>query len=403
MNRRRSLRVRLTATYAVAFAIGGALLLGAAYVIVVHTLPKPLALRDLSMPGVAALPSVSAPAQTVEPGQAAALVPAAAVPTVQAAQARQRSASLRDVLWWFLAALAVVTAASVAAGWHVAGRALAPIRRITATARDVSADRLGARIALSGPQDELRELADTFDGMLERLERAFAAQGRFVASASHELRTPLTLVRAEADVVLADPDATPAELREALGEVRTTAERGGDVVSALLQLARSEHPLAAATSVDVAAVLAAALAEAGRAATAAGVSIVGAEPAPAAANAIVAGDAALLRSLVDNLLANAVAYNHRGGRVDVDVRVDDGSVLVEVTNTGAPVGPEDVAGLFAPFARGEPSRSRDTGGAGLGLAIAWAVAEAHDGAIAAEPGPDGGLRVTVRLPVAGPS
>ncbi len=409
MSRRRSLRVRLTATFAVVFALGGALLLGTAYVIVVQAMPRPVGADDLTIAVAPDQPSETiAPAQAAETGgrtpddarQATRLDPAELLDAVQVTQARQRSASLRDVLWWFVAALALTTAGSVAAGWYVAGRALAPVRRITATARRISADRLDARIALTGPRDELRELGDTFDGMLDRLERAFAAERRFVASASHELRTPLTLMRTEAEIALGDPDAPPVELREALTSVQTTAQRGTALVSALLHLARSERPLDDAGPVDLAAITAEAVAAARPAAARAQLELLLSHP-TASPTTVVLGDSTLLRSLIDNLLANAIAYNRADGWVRVAIEPTDDSVEVVVANSGPVVADDAVAGLFEPFARGEASRSRRTGGAGLGLAIVRAVAQMHGAAIHPRPGDEGGLVVGVafrRLP-----
>ncbi|MET0600951.1 MAG: ATP-binding protein [Baekduia sp.] len=394
MSGRRSLRLRLTVTYAAVFALGGALLLGAAYGIVVHAMPGPVRAEDLS----------ATPASTLEPertsadgagvlGAAKGADTTSVLANVQAVQGRNRSASLRDVLWWFAVALGVTTAGSLAAGWYVAGRALAPVRRITAAARHISADRLDARLALSGPRDELRELGDTFDGMLDRLEHAFTAERRFVASASHELRTPLTLMRAEADVALANRAAPPAELREALASVQATADRGTALVSALLQMARSEQPLAAAEAVDLGALATDVVAKANQAAREGNVELV---CTCARGPLVVSGDATLLRSLVENLTVNAITYNnHPDGWARVEVESGDGAVVLRVANAGPVVGADAVSGLFEPFARGEPSRSRRTGGAGLGLAIVRTVADAHGATVTARPGNNGGLVVTV--------
>ena len=169
-----------------------------------------------------------------------------------AGYAQAAAAALHRLLFEYVAALAVMTGVSVIAGWMMAGRALAPLRAITATARRVSGENLGERIGLVGPADELKELADTFDGMLSRLDSAFESQRHFVANASHELRTPLAIMRTEVDVTLADPDATADELRsmgEALGE---TIDRSEGLIAALLTLARSEIINARDERVDLA-------------------------------------------------------------------------------------------------------------------------------------------------------
>lgn len=409
MNRRHSLRFRLAAVFVVTFVIGGAALTAAGYAIVAHTFPAPLQADQLiGTPAATATPADTKGARATDPSPttgarssaaapSTAAVPIAAVPTVQTAQAQQRATGLRDALLLSIAALVAVVGVAIAAGWQVAGRALAPIRKITATAHEISADRLDDRIALAGPHDELRELGETFDGMLDRLETSFVAQSRFVASASHELQTPLTLVRAEADVVLEDPDATPAELREALEQVRASAVRGGDVVDALLVLARSGSGLETTDDVDLSEIVAAAVAAVRPRADAANVTVVGS--AAGSRPVVVRGDRALLTALVDNLLANAVIYNRDGGDVTVTTTVDAdaGAATLRVRNSGPVVPTVDVDGLFTPFARGETSRARRTGGAGLGLAIVRTVAEAHDGTATATAGPDGGLDVRVRL------
>lgn len=410
MSRPRSVRTRLTLTFAVVFALGGALLLGAAYAIVVHSIPGPVRATDLPTAvaptvcaGGAASCDVGTPARRSGSGErrgadaaSARRFAPAALAAVQDVQGRKRTASLRDVMWWFLAALGIVSAGSLAAGWHVAGRALAPVSRITAAAREISADRLDARIALTGPPDELRELGDTFDEMLDRLERAFVAERRFVASASHELRTPLTLIRTEAEVALGDPGAPPGELREALASVLSTADRGTALVAALLLLARGEQPLEVAGPVDLAVLVAEGVAAARPDAARAEVELTCSGSTTAAA--VVRGDGALLRSLVDNLLANAIAYNRPSGWVRVAIETDADTVRFVVANRGPAIAADAVAGLFEPFARGEPSRSRRTGGAGLGLAIVRAVAQVHAATIRPRPGEEGGLVVAVVFP-----
>jgi signal transduction histidine kinase len=416
MRRRRSLRVRITAAFAVVFTAGAALLLTAAYLIVAGSTGTPVQPTSLSVtaaraPAVAAAPSTTRPAGATAAGPAAPAVTAVAVPgrpeaavpfaAVQAAQVDQSRSDLRRVLWWFVAALAATIALAAAAAWFVAGRALAPLRRITATARDVSGRTLDARIGLAGPHDELRELAETFDAMLSRLERSFVAQRRFVASASHELRTPLTLARVEAELALTDRTPSPEQLREALTEIHATIERGGDLVEALLQLAQAGEALPGLEAISLPAVVAAAVDVAQPTAAAAGVDVaVVVEPPPDGADWTIRGRVSLVRALADNLLANAIAYNRPGGWVRIDLAAGSPDALaLTVSNSGPTVDPARVDELFEPFVRAEPSRSRQTGGAGLGLAIVRAVAGAHGGDVTATARDGGGLAVAVTLPL----
>ncbi|HSD77843.1 MAG TPA: HAMP domain-containing sensor histidine kinase, partial [Solirubrobacteraceae bacterium] len=314
------------------------------------------------------------------------------------AAARADARALRRVLLLFALALVVVTAASIVAGWVVAGRALRPISRITATARSISDRTLHERIALGGPRDELRELADTFDTMLGRLEAAFASQRRFVANASHELRTPLAIVRTELDVTLSDPGAGERDLRQMAAVVRETNERMERLIASLLALAKGEAGIVAPVAADLAAAIRPSLER---------------EPAFRAGGALtldarlerapVSGDAVLLERLAENLVENAVRYNAALGWVTVRTGVERGSAFLRVANPGEMITPEAAAQLTEPFRRLETSRARATGGYGLGLAVVRAVALAHRGGVAVLPRAEGGLEVTVTLPAGSPS
>jgi signal transduction histidine kinase len=281
---------------------------------------------------------------------------------------------------------------AIALGYLVAGRALAPLRRVTALARRVTQERLDERIAMAGPRDELRELADTLDGMLDRLGAAFDGQRRFVANASHELRTPLTVIRAEVEVALADPDATAADLRRMGEVVLEAADRTQALLDSLMVLARSQQAVPRREPVDLAAAArtACALCEAEAAGRHIDVRL-DLRPAP------VEGDPPLVERLVANLVENAVRHNERGGTVRVTTR--DGSVRVE--NTGPRIAEDDVRRLAEPFER--LGRDSDGPGAGLGLSIVRAVADAHGAELALHPRTAGGLEAEVAFPHSSPS
>jgi signal transduction histidine kinase len=309
--------------------------------------------------------------------------------TVQAV----RNQALDQLLRQSEVALGLMVLVSVGLGWLVAGRALRPLARITATAQRLSAEQLDQRIGMRGPADELKELADTFDSMLDRLEAAFASQRRFVANASHELRTPLTIMRTELDMTLRRPQATAEELRR-MGQVTLDAvERSDQLVESLLLLASADHPVQATRPVDLADAVTAALGR--HHAEVAGRRLrVTTELAPA----VVDGDPVLLVSLVDNLVANAVRHNLSGGWLHASTSVESGQALLVVASSGPVVPADRVEDLFEPFQRLDRDRVRSQRGAGLGLSIVRTVARAHHGHVDARPLEAGGLRVTVTLP-----
>jgi signal transduction histidine kinase len=318
--------------------------------------------------------------------------------TLGAVQDDLRREALSSLLRQGLLALLVVGAAGVALSYALAGRVLRPLQEITAAAQRLSVERLDARIALPGPEDELKELADTFDDMLGRLQRSFEAQRRFVADASHELRTPLAVMRTEVDVALADPDADVAELRAAAEVVRDATIRADRLVDSLLLLARSERlqvdglPLREQVALpDVA--------RAALHAVAGEVEQRGLQVAHALQPAAVLGDRGLLERLAGNLVENAVRHNVDGGWLRVDTDTVGGRARLAVESTGPVVPPDEVPGLFSPFRRSGTARTARTG-AGLGLAIVRAVAEVHGGTATAVARPGGGLAVTVDLPAA---
>ena len=323
-------------------------------------------------------------------------LPSGRLLTFGAFQDSLRAQAMGRLLSQGLLALALLGALGVALSYYLAGRVLQPLQDITAAAQRLSAERLDARIDLAGPQDELKQLADTFDEMLGRLEASFEAQRRFVADASHELRTPLAVMRTEVDVALADPDASVADLRASACVVRDATMRADRLVDSLLLLARSDRlavdGLPLRERVELPAVAAQALA-----AVAGEVHSRRLQVATAYAPAGVLGDSGLLERLAGNLVENAVRHNVDGGWLRVDTGTVEGRARLEVSSSGPVVPPEQVAGLFEPFRRHGTARTAKRG-AGLGLAIVRAVAQAHGGTAVAAARPDGGLTVTVDLP-----
>lgn len=297
-----------------------------------------------------------------------------------------------------LVALGVI-AVGGAVAYAVAGRALRPLQQVTSTAQHLSGDTLDQRIRYVGADDEVADLAATFDAMLDRINTTFETQKRFVANASHELRTPLAVMRTEIDVTLADPEADIAEYRRMAKVVRDGSERANALVDALLLLARSEaqsgRRLSRKVQADLMTGVTAALSSTRRDTERLSLQV---ETDLAAAPVV--GDPGLLDRLAGNLIENAVRYNHLHGRLWVRTGTDDTYSYLVVGNTGPEIEPADVPGLFEPFRRGGWDRTGGRG-SGLGLSIVRAVTDAHGGTVSAIANPnDGGLEVTVRLPAA---
>jgi signal transduction histidine kinase len=297
-----------------------------------------------------------------------------------------------------IAAVLVVSVLGVTGAYLVAGRALRPLHRVTATARRLSGETLDERIRYDGADDEVAELAATFDAMLDRLNESFDSQKRFVANASHELRTPLAVMRTEIDVTLSDPDADVAEYRRMATVVRDASERANALVEALLVLARTDaqagRRLVRKVPADLAGCATAALSAMNRESKRLSLTVsTDLRPAP------VVGDPGLLERLAGNLVENAVRYNHLQGRIWVRTGSDDQHATLVVGNTGFEVDEGDVPGLFEPFRRGGRERT-GARGSGLGLSIVRAVCDAHGGSVSAVALPGGGLEVTVTLPAA---
>jgi signal transduction histidine kinase len=311
-----------------------------------------------------------------------------------------RSAEKDALLLYSGIALGIMLVVSAVLGWFAAGRALRPLRRITAAARRISVTNLHERLALAGPDDDVRELADMIDSLFARLDASLQAQRQFVANASHELRTPLARSRTLLEVALRDPGATPDSLRAACERAIAAGAEQERLLEALLILARGQRGLARREPVDLAAITRDVLAARGAEITARRLDVQ-VELSPA----LLAGDAALAERAVANLVDNAFLHNVPGGTVWVSVESDGGRAVLTVGNTGPEIGPDEVGRLLLPFQRGGPagssrtrSRSRSGGddGLGLGLSIVAAIATAHESGLSITPRLDGG-GLTARL------
>jgi len=302
----------------------------------------------------------------------------------------QRDLTLSHLLQYSLITLAVVIALAAILGWIFSGRALRPVHRITTAARAASEHNLSARVTPTGPRDELRELAETFDEMLGRLQAAFEGQQRFIANASHELRTPLAVMRATVDVVLGNPDSTPGDLRGMAADIRAAVDHAEHLIGALLMLARNERGLTVREEVDLATAAEDVLDTAGLRGRRLHATL---EP------AVISGDRVLVERLIANLVDNAVRYNIGAGDIWISTRTMAGSSQLTVANTGPVISPADAGRIFQPFQRLSDRTSHD--GSGLGLAIVASIAAIHGGTATAHPRNDGGLSVMVTIPSAG--
>jgi signal transduction histidine kinase len=300
----------------------------------------------------------------------------------------------RGFLEFTLAGLGLGTLLAAGLGWAVSRRVLRPLAAVTTAAQAASQENLDRRLALTGPPDELKELADTFDAMLARLEAAFASQRRFVANASHELRTPLTEMRTLIDVTTARPAGSGAQLDPVLAAIAAAVDRSEELIEALLTLARADRGHGPAELVDLPTAVEDAIDSIGPAARAKQIQV-----GAALQEARVTGDRVLLERLVSNLIDNAVKHNVTGGWVLASTRTDAGTAVLTVTNGGEHIPADQVTGLFEPFRR-LCGRTGTRPGTGLGLSIVASVANAHSGQAQAHARPDGGLNVQITLPAA---
>jgi signal transduction histidine kinase len=370
--------VRLTVLYSVVlFGLSG-LVLGGVYLAQARSLDDEPISRDFNVTRLQPVPGGAvADQQTVRV-------------VIQGLEAEINDRALEELRQWSITALGVLFVASLGVGWVVAGRVLRPIGRITEVARDIQATDLSRRIALDGPQDELRALADTFDDMIERLDTAFASQRRFIQEASHELRNPLAVMRTNLDVVLSDPEASNEDLRRTAEIVRRTTERMSGTVADLLAYGRHEPPEVDRAQVALGPLVDEVVSEYAPAASADGVDV---RPA-VTGDPTVGGDRAALRQALGNLVDNAVRFAPTGSVVTVSGGHRGGWAWMAVADEGPGIPDDEQAHVFRRFWRG----SHDGRGSGLGLAIVCQVVDAHGGEIRLESTEGAGATFTVWLP-----
>ncbi|GAA3830908.1 ATP-binding protein [Sphaerisporangium flaviroseum] len=386
-----SIRLRLTLVYAVVLVATCAGLLALNYALLYQSLYDNI--HDPTPAEMAAM--IEDPPQAADPSALEQKVSAYRID--QAVIARLRADTLLNTAGTSAIGLGVTAMLGLGVSWVVAGRMLRPLRTLTAATRRISQDRLHERVALTGPRDELKELADTFDEMVARLEASFSSQRRFVADASHELRTPLAIVRTGAEVLLAKRESTPAQWEAMAHRVLTAADRAERLLDGLLALARSDSGVIAREPYDLAVAAAVAVSEADDEAERAGLNVTtDLRPVP------VDGDPVLLERLVRNLVDNAIRYNRPGGWIDVTVGGLEDRAVVTVRNSGDDIPPAEVDRLFEPFQRLVSDRVAGSRSTGLGLAIVRSIVHAHDGTVTAAPNPEGGLTVAITLPTGNP-
>ena len=380
----RTVRMRLTALYGALFVVSGAVLLAIASGVVVSSSTVSVTAANQAVPSTALAQAQARIHQLQD--------------QLVTAESKIHSGVSHDLLVGSAIALAIMTVVSLVVGWLVAGRVLRPLRAMTAATRRISADSLHERLAVAGPGDELKDLADTIDGLLERLEGAFAAQRRFVANASHELRTPLTTMRASVDVAVAKPGPVPAPTIALADRLRGELDRVDGLLDGFLALARAQHgdlPGQATHSLEYLA--AAALTVRAGPIAARHLTV---HHAAGQDGTWVTGSQALLCRMVDNVLDNAIGHNMDGGWISVTTEADGHLARLVVETGGDVLDQHQVSQLAQPFRRLGADRTGSDHGSGLGLSIVEAIAVAHGGTLGLRARPEGGLRVSIALPLA---
>ncbi|HEX3613442.1 MAG TPA: ATP-binding protein [Sporichthyaceae bacterium] len=398
-----TIRLRLTASYAGLFLISGIGLVAIIYALVAEATGDVFVINGLSgvhlsRIGPDGLPLAAGP----DPSATAGPTPSPSPTPMHRSQAvahlvrlarNQHTDELHQLLIQSMIALAIMAVVSAGLGWILAGRVLRPLRHITNTAQQISATSLERRLSLPGPNDEIKQMADTFDDLLARLQATFEAQRQFVANASHELRTPLARQRVIGQVALGDPEASADDLRAAHERILASGAEQERLIEALLTLARGQTGLGHHDPIDLAGITQTALTARHTAAEQRGITMT----ADLAAAPIV-GDPHLIERMIANILDNALLHNHQDGHVEVSTSSAGGRSTLTVGNSGPRLTADDVHRLLRPFQRLETARVRNESGLGLGMPIIEAIAGAHHGGLAITPRASGGLMLTVQLP-----
>jgi signal transduction histidine kinase len=386
---RRTVRLRLTLLYGGLFLVSGAALLAITYLLVRHSTGDLVLFR-----GNGSSPELGTDLESFSKVE----VPEELRPRMlrlQAQAAHQRTEQLHELLIQSGIALAIMAVVSIGLGWLVAGRVLGPLRTMTATTRRISEHNLHERLALEGPSDELKDLGDTIDGLLARLEAAFDAQRRFVANASHELRTPLAMMRTSLDVAAAKPGPAPPQVDALEGKLREGLDRADRLLESFLTLARAQHGgLPDQAAVSLREVVSAAIDAHGDAIAAKGIGV-----RQGKGDARVIGSETLLARMVENVIDNAVRHNEPSGWIRIETQVRDDAARLIVESGGRGLDERSVRELALPFRRVGAERTGSDNGVGLGLSIVGAIAAAHGGRLDLHARREGGLRVLIELPL----
>jgi signal transduction histidine kinase len=378
----RTVRLRLTLLYGALFAVSGACLFTVAYLLIVSGSPSQFVAVQPRTEG----PGATAPGHGL-PGHPAQQLQTGNLPAVF------HWTGLDHVLAISGIALAIMTAISLIVGWFAAGRMLRPLRAMTTTARRISERNLHQRLAVPGPRDELKDLGDTIDSLLDRLETVVAAQRQFAANASHELRTPLTLQRTLLESILTHPSPRPAAWRSACERTLAATQKQAQLIEALLTLARSQQGPGHREPIDLAPLMAGVIRALEPQATACSVTVK-----TELESSYISGDSGLIERLASNLLDNAIRHNVPHGWVQVLIHEQATETTLRVTNTGPVIPAGQVSRLLQPFQRLGSQRAGRHDGVGLGLSIVAAIASTHTAALSVCPGPQGGLDIKITFP-----